>query len=248
MVQTKYFVFFIIVILMLFGCADQDKTMTKNTIQDNPSNNGAVGSGKSTVKDEAWSSTLKNIVQNAKKQYFVSYELTTKDKDKISTGKISQYFKDDNLRVDGMQDGDDQAFESRYYVIENKFYLCSNQDSNWQCFSFDTPQQDTKEADISEEIKSENFDIDFVVKPMPSRAILGRSTVCFKIVPTKGKDFSETEQCYTKDGVLFYLASGGEDYSYTEIAIDYKPIVSDLDFQLPAEPEKFDFNGILNQG
>ncbi|MFH1650066.1 MAG: hypothetical protein ABIA93_05950 [Candidatus Woesearchaeota archaeon] len=225
--------------LMLAACTAGNTSQPKPADDNNAANQETAPSGDSagttddSMKNEKIapaddaSAEWKSLVgKNVGLSFMVKYEVQSNANGQATNAEMTQYSKSGKSRVDSMA----QGMESRAYMMDNKVYSCINQ-GTWMCFAADS-QQDSG-ADLT---KYNDDSKAYQVTAMPSRNIAGKTAKCFQIIVESAK----AQYCLSPEGVPLYIMSegseGGVSYTSTMTAKEYSTSVSDLVFELPAEP------------
>ena len=146
-------------------------------------------------------------------------------------GVTKMYKSGDKIRTD-IETGDTEA---RAYMDGTMYYICANSQV-WICYSIDTSENN---GDIEGKVDSElqaNKD-KYTVAKVSDRNVAGTTASCYTI---NGIEESNVEYCFSKEGIPLYTKiTGGDNGDIITEATEYSTSVSNSDFVLPAEPQKF---------
>jgi hypothetical protein len=167
-------------------------------------------------------------------KYTVTYKMTGSSQGSSFNYQMTQYFGGaDRFRMDSANSG----VETRSYLMDNKFYSCTQQGGKWNCFSIESQTESpTKQFDDIAENPT-----DYRVTPDGTKSVAGTTAKCYKITTPQGN----VRECLSKEGVPLYMETTFQGGSTKKEATSYKASVKDSDFQLPAEP--VDMNAMIAQ-
>jgi hypothetical protein len=208
--------------------SDEPATGASENGQDNAAENSAT-------QDTEAQQEFESLFAKRNLQWKIAYDLKSEMDGKTVMSQLTQYMKgEDRFRTDMMYDGT----ESRVYMVEETFTMCSKQDGDWQCFKT-TPQEGDDSADVQDwETEYEQNEDDYTIVADGTKVVAGVSTKCFKVVDQKSSD-SVVRYCFASDGAPLYIYFSGQGTTSEMIATSYSKSVSDSEFTPPAEAQDF---------
>mgnify|MGYP005840539119 CR=1 FL=1 len=168
-------------------------------------------------------------------EFMVKYQMKTNANGQEFSGTMTQYFKGaDRIRMDS----ETMGVESRVFMEETKYTMCSKQNNEWTCFEIDgdeaTSESDSVRNDVEKNIKEWN------IKKIASRTIAGATATCYKT----SKDDNSVEYCFSKEGVPLYIKTEGKESGVTfmsELTATYYSLsVSESVFEKPASSQSME--------
>ncbi len=226
--MRKIYVFLVLIMLIFTACSKTEEkkqnsleTGAENENTDTESMEKSKDSSKKGESSNPWSDYFSKIPKLP--EYKVTYEV--KDSDG-SVEKQTIVVKNKDFRID--------SGKTSTYYVNGKAYMCMEEEENEPvCYEFDQFANDVAKNDLDFRDNWQNYKI----TELPSKQIAGTSARCFS--------YSEAEityeLCYSKEYVPLYTKVGSTD-GYVELkATEYSVSVSDSEFKLPAEPQRFGF-------
>jgi hypothetical protein len=165
-------------------------------------------------------------------QYKVKYDVVAVQSGETTTYEQTMVIKNKNSRID-MATGEASVST---YMIDDVVYMCTTSDGTSNCFEYPSTDKTAEQSKNSGDTDLRNNYESYKFTPLPSRVIAGATTTCFKY----NVELAEMQFCYSNEGVPLYIKATGEGHVNEMTATQYSTTVSDSEFKLPAEPQKFE--------
>ena len=223
----KIAITYLVLLALLVACAGNTPTETPSDAQD-AAQDGPNADETADAKDEFESYFTKSNLQ-----WKIAYDLKSNAGGEEMTSQMTQYMKGETrFRTDMAYEG----MESRVYVVDETFTMCTKQNNDWSCFksepSEDDATVDTQEWEEEYETNEENYRI----TSDGTKTVAGVSTKCFKVSEITNTD-AIVRYCFASDGAPLYIYMSDDDYMSEMTATSYSKTVSDSDFTPPAEAQ-----------
>lgn len=242
----KFIIMSLLVIVLIVGCNTpaQDQQDTQNAPEENTqeevqeeteeAKEEPTQEAKELTKTEQNIELAKIMAKSFNLKYKVTYEMTSTTNGQTMSGEMTQYVDlPDKFRTDTTA----QGTESRSYLIDDKFTICTKQET-WLCFEneFEKSASDM----VSEDLKDNPED--YQVSKLPSKTVAGVSTDCFRVVVEGGN----VDYCYSKDAIPLYIKTVTDTSQAELIASSFSKSVTNADFEPPEAQNMDDLLGDLD--
>jgi hypothetical protein len=165
-------------------------------------------------------------------QWKIAYDLKSSAQGEQTTMQMTQYMKgEQKFRTDMTV----QGMESRMYMVNEVYTMCTKSDGNWACFKSE-PSKDTTASTEKWEDSYEEDTTKYNIVEDGTKNVAGVSTKCFKITEISNTK-ATVRYCFANDGAPLYMFFTDGENTSEMIATSYTKSVSDSDFNPPAEAQ-----------
>jgi len=202
------------ILVFLISCETQQDTSEKTE------------SKTSAQQDKGSSSEFMSLLSGkANLEWKIDYDIVSKAQGQTVQTKMLQYFKGEKkIRTDVAT----QGIESRSYLVDDVFTICTNTQGSWNCFKSDIKKDNV--ADTEKDIKQNTGKYNIVADG--TKTIAGTTAKCYKVVGDANG--VNTKYCFASDGIPLYMLVESSDFMTEMTAKSYSKSVSDSDFEIPA--------------